>query len=217
MRIAFDLDGTLIDSAPDIHAAVNRMLAEAGRPPLDLAKVITFVGNGLPHLVGLVIRETGLSMEQHKDLTARTLHHYSHPETHLTIAYDGVIAALTALHDQGHSLGICTNKPHAATLSELARLDLARCFSFVAGGDSYDTRKPDAAPLRHVLDALGTGPMLFVGDSEVDAQTARNAGVPFALFTRGYRRKPVDQLPHHMVFDDFARLPALVADMTAQA
>ena len=213
MRIVFDLDGTLIDSARDIHAAVNAMLDEVGHPPLSLQTVTGFVGNGLPHLVGLVIDQTGLDRSDHVRLSERVLHHYTHPRTHLTVPYPGAVAALGALHDAGHALGICTNKPHAATLRELDRLDLRHYFSAINGGDSFETRKPDAAPLLNTLSELGDGPALFVGDSEVDTNTARNAQVPFALFTKGYRKTPIADLPHELAFDDFAELTDFVADM----
>ena len=211
MRIAFDLDGTLIDSAPDIHAAVNAMLADNATPPLSLARVTGFVGNGLPHLVGLVIDDTGLDMASHSVLTQQVLHHYTHPTQHLTIPFDGVIDALETLHAAGHRMGICTNKPIAATHAELDRLNLSRFFSVTIGGDSLRLRKPDPTPLTKTLSQLGTGPALFVGDSEVDAQTAHRAAIPFALFTKGYRQTPVRDLPHNLAFDHPQQLLAWIA------
>lgn len=204
MPIVFDLDGTLIDSAPDIHGAVNAMLASEGQPPLTLATVTGFVGNGLPHLVKLVMAETGLPMDRHGDLSAKVLHHYTHPTVHLTKPYPGVVDGLKALHEAGHPLGICTNKPIAATHGELARLNLDQYFSAVIGGDSLPQRKPDPTPLLETLAQLGPGPALYVGDSEVDAETADRADIPFALFEGGYRKTPVADLPHHHLFSDHA-------------
>jgi len=89
-------------------------------------------------------------------------------------------------------------------------LALTPFFETFWGGDSLAVRKPDPAPLRAALAALGDGPWIYVGDSEVDAQTALGAGVPFVLYTKGYRKSAVEQIPHAVAFDDYAQLPALV-------
>ncbi|MCB2116290.1 MAG: phosphoglycolate phosphatase [Rhodobacteraceae bacterium] len=208
-RIVFDLDGTLIDSAPDIHAAVALTLGEEGRAPLSPETILSFVGNGLPHLVGLVIGAAGLDPARHADLTARTLAHYNAVSGQRTVPYPGVAAALAALAAAGHALGICTNKPEAPARHILAFLGLGP-FDVVVGGDSLAARKPDPAPLHAALAALAPGPAIFVGDSEIDAETAERAGVLFLLFTEGYRKAPVADLPHAARFSDFAELPALV-------
>ncbi len=213
MRIAFDLDGTLIDSAPDIHAAVSYVLKQEGVSPLSLEAVTSFVGNGLPKLVERVIDETGQSQDDHADLTARVLQAYTNPDRHLTVTYPGVIAALEALSEAGHSLGICTNKPLKATHGELARLDLARFFPVVVGGDSFEQRKPDPRPLHEALAMMGDGPTLFVGDSDVDAATADRAGVRFALYTEGYRKAAVHDLPHDRAFSAYEDFVAYVAGL----
>ena len=124
-----------------------------------------------------------------------------------------VIAALEALQAQGHVLGLCTNKPLAPTHAVLDHLNLSRFFGAVVGGDSLPVRQPDPAPLQATLAALGANPhkTLYVGDSEVDAETAQRAGLPFLLFTEGYRKTPVEDLPHRAAFRDFADLAGLVA------
>lgn len=130
----------------------------------------------------------------------------------LTKPYVGVIGALTTLRDAGHVLGLCTNKPEGPTDAVLRHFGLTGFFATRIGGDSLSTRKPDPAPLRAALHAMGEGPCLYVGDSETDAETARAAGVPFLLFTRGYRKTPLDSLPHRAAFDDWSVLPGIVAD-----
>jgi phosphoglycolate phosphatase len=126
-----------------------------------------------------------------------------------------VPAALTALAAAGHRMAICTNKPYGPTLAVLRHLGLFGHFAAVIGGDSLPQRKPDPAPLHETVRLLGGGPVLFVGDSEVDAETAINAGIPFLLYTEGYRKAPVADLPHAAAFDDFAALSALVAGLSA--
>jgi phosphoglycolate phosphatase len=202
--IIFDLDGTLIDSAPDIRAAVNTMLQSLGEPPMPLPEVTSFIGNGLPHLVRLVMQARQIDPALHETLTKRTLAAYHTEETTLTVLYPGVRETLTALKSAGLRLGLCTNKPFAPTESILETFGLTALFDAVVGGDTLPQRKPDPAPLRHVITALKAREVLYVGDSEVDATTAQNAGVPFALFTEGYRKTPAPELGASLVFSNFA-------------
>lgn len=210
MILVFDLDGTLVDSAPDIRAAVNRMLAGLAMDPLDLATIIGFVGNGMPKLVERVMAAKGIDPGRHGDLTRVTLDHYAAAPSALTRPYPGIPQALAALEAAGHRLAICTNKPEAPARAILADLGLARHFPVVVGGDSLPVRKPDPAPALACVEALGGGAAAFVGDSEVDAETAAAAGLPFYLFTRGYRKSPIEALPHRAAFSDFADLPGLI-------
>lgn len=129
----------------------------------------------------------------------------------LTVPYPNVVPALEALAGQGYALAICTNKPEGPTRAVLDGLDLARFFAAVVGGDTLPVHKPDPRPLRHALAGLGCTAALYVGDSDVDAETAQRAALPFALFTEGYRKSPVEALPHDHRFSNFATLPELVA------
>lgn len=210
----FDLDGTLVDSAADIHLAVNLLLAEADCPPLTRAQVTAMVGNGVPTLIDRVIAATGAEPSVHPAWVARFLTIYEQDATGLTRPYPGVEAALDALSAADHALGLCTNKPTGPTRALLAALGWEGRFTTVVCGDSLPTRKPDPAMLHHAIAALG-GPALYVGDSEVDAATAHAAGVDFLLFTEGYRKSPVEALRAQATFADFANLPALVARLMA--
>lgn len=214
--IVFDLDGTLVDSAPYIMAAANRMLAAFGHPALPPAQLTTFVGHGIPHFVQRIIDACGFDPARHGDMTARMLTDYSAHAADLTRPYPGVVAALGALRDMGHILGVCTNKNHGLSVQILDALDLSGFFDVVIGGDTLAVKKPDPAPLSAAYAALSAQPLLYVGDSEVDAQTAQNAGLDFALFTLGYRQTPVADLPHRMAFDHFDALPRFVAGITSR-
>lgn len=209
--IVFDLDGTLIDSAPEMHAAVARMLADEGVEELTLSQIVSFVGDGLPMLVERVIRATPLDMGRHRELTDRVLGYYEAGNSHLTRLYPRVRDCIETLAGQSVPMGICTNKPLAPTRSILAHFGLDRFFSAVIGGDSLPERKPDPAPLHAAFADLGT-PGIFVGDSEVDAETAKAAGVPFALWSGGYRKGPPESLPHDFLFDDFTDLARWTAE-----
>ncbi|WP_323767151.1 phosphoglycolate phosphatase [Marinovum sp.] len=212
LTIAFDLDGTLIDSVPQIADCVNRALADRGIAPLARNTVQGFVGRGLPALVRQVAEARQLPEAAQDPLHDRILALYTEVDTPPSALYPGVRAALGVLKDQGHSLAICTNKPYEATLKCLADTGLALDFDRVIGGDSLPTRKPDPAMLHAALD--GAARALYVGDSETDAETADAAQVPFLLFTEGYRKSPIEDLPHKATFSDFTILPQLVNDLS---
>ncbi|HRO13669.1 MAG TPA: phosphoglycolate phosphatase [Paracoccus sp. (in: a-proteobacteria)] len=218
--IVFDLDGTLIDSAPDIHAAVNAVLRDLGIVPLSLSRVRSFMGGGVDVLWQKIVADRGLDPQGSPALVAAFMTRYQRA-TSLTSLLPGVTEALGALADAGHPLGICTNKPMLPTLAILDHFGLRQLFAQVIGGDSLPQRKPAPEPLWAALRALGDDPAqpagFFVGDSEYDAACAAAADVPLLLFTRGYRLTAVERLPHRLAFDDFAALPALVARLTGKA
>ena len=204
--IVFDLDGTLIDSAPDLHAAANRMLADRNQPPLSLEKITSFIGNGIPNLVRLVMEERGIPLSDEGRMKEAMMDHYTAHPADLSQPYAGVVEVLSALKDNGHPLGVCTNKSRAPTIQILDALDLDRFFDVVIAGDSLSVKKPDPAPLMATFNALNAPPFLYVGDSEIDAETAQRADVAFGLFSKGYRKTPVADLPSTFVFDEFTSL-----------
>lgn len=210
--IVFDLDGTLIDSAPDIHAGANGLLADEGHAPLTMAEARSFIGNGAAVFVQRMRAARGISDSEQPRLHAEFVRRYD-DFVSLTYPYPGVVAALQELKARGHSLGICTNKPHRPTLAILRHLGLETLFGTIYGGDSLPVHKPDPAPLHAAFAALG-GEGLFVGDSEVDAECARAAGVPLLLFSGGYRKAAAESLGAAAIFSDFSDLPDLVTSWT---
>ena len=209
--IIFDLDGTLIDSVPDLMAAVNRMLAREGLAPMERAEIQSYVGNGAPVLVERVMTARGLDPTRHSDLTRQMVTDYTGRSAELTRPYPNVRDTLALLRGKGHRLGICTNKPGGATASVLAALRLDGYFDCVTAGDTLPVKKPHPAPLHATREALKAATCLYVGDSEVDADCAAAAGIRFALYSEGYRRVPKAQIRFDAEFDDFAQLPAIVA------
>jgi len=212
--IVFDLDGTLVDSIGDLAAATNRMLGNVDHAPLPLEVIKRFVGNGLPKLVERVINHCDLPMDRHAELSKMTLTHYNAASSATSRPYPGIPEALVQLRDMGCALGVCTNKPESAALHLLKALGLDQYFVAVLGGDSLPVRKPDPAHLHASFDALSAaGPRLFVGDSEVDAETAARAEVPFLLFTEGYRKSPVAEIHHDIAYSTAAELPSAVTEL----
>lgn len=209
MRIVFDLDGTLIDSAPDIRALANRLLAGVDRAPLDLTETHSFIGNGAAVFIEKMRTARDIPEADHDRLLSDFLSGYD-AAVALTRPYPGVVKALGTLAGDGRRLGICTNKPARPARAVLQHLGLIDRFGTVVGGDTTVTRKPDPASLHLAFAALGEGPCLYIGDSEVDAETAQRAGVLFLLFTGGYRKSPVEEIPHDAAFSDFDALPQLV-------
>lgn len=218
--VVFDLDGTLIDSAPDIHACVNTVLHEYRIAPLSLDRVRSFIGGGVEILWQKVTRATEADPALMRDMLASFMTRY-HSATSLTRLFPNVEEALGALADRGHPLGICTNKPLGPTKAILDHFGIGHLFGQIVGGDSLPEKKPHPAPLRTALTGLGAHPekpaALYVGDSEFDANCAAAVPVPFLIFSRGYRQTPVEQLVHQAAFDDFADLPGLIEAAGAPA
>lgn len=204
--IIFDLDGTLIHSAPDLHAAANATLTSLGREALDLPTVISFIGNGVEKLVERSLDATGgYDAAQRQTALGLFMDSYNQDMTTLTRPYPGVMAALAAFQDAGVPLGICTNKPTGPAREICERLDLTPYFQVIAGAEDGQAKKPDPAPLLACIDDLRAKPSetLYVGDSTIDYFTARNADVPFRLYTNGYLNAPLPDLPEASRFDDW--------------
>ena len=210
--IVFDLDGTLVDSAPDICRFANEALASEGVAPLTLSETRRFVGGGADVFVERMRSARGLPDSAQDRLRTAFLAAYEGRVAD-AVLYPGVLDALAVLAARGHPLGLCTNKPNGPTRIVLDHFSITARFATLIAGDSLSVKKPDPAPLHAAIDGLGGGPALYVGDSEVDAEAAERAGVPFLLYEGGYRKAPLAALPHRASFDHFDKLPALVDRM----
>ncbi|ATF84387.1 HAD-IA family hydrolase [Burkholderia gladioli] len=179
--VVFDLDGTLVDTAPDITAAVNRLLATHGLPSQTVRFVEQFIGEGSFGLIDKLYRGLGLHFEPARvaaDVETYLAIYRRHPVAHATV-YADALAAIPALHAAGLRLGICTNKAQGLALAVLEHFGIARYFTAVVGGDTLAERKPHPRHLLATLEQLEASPSrtLYVGDTRIDAQCADAAGV----------------------------------------
>jgi phosphoglycolate phosphatase len=181
--LIFDLDGTLIDSAPDIAAGINEYFAVQGWPELEVDFVAGFIGNGPRRLLLDIMVELGLpSDDDTVDRAVRGyLAAYNRTPSRHTRFYEAVKEDLHILSESGFRMGVCTNKPHGLTLRILDILGIGHLFSAVAGADDVPACKPDPIHLLTVANRMGLkdGSWVYVGDTTVDQITAARAGVPF--------------------------------------
>ena len=184
--LLLDLDGTLVNSLPDLAAAVNRLLGARGLAALPEAEVAAMVGDGVAKLVERAFAARGGMPDP--GAVAEYAADYAAHSADATVAYPGVADALRALADDGWRLAVCTNKPEAAARRLLDALGLARWFAAIGGGDSFPVRKPDPRHLLATLEAAGGAPgrAVMAGDHANDVAAARGAGVPCIFAAWGY-------------------------------
>ncbi len=208
--IVFDLDGTLADTAPDIRESLVRALASEGLPPVDLANVRVMVGNGHRVLVTRALDQLSVPPDETLITHLSDAFHaeYVLQQTRLSRLYEGVVEGLQRIRSAGLRLGLCSNKSNDLCHMIVDNLDLARHFDVVLGAGTGIPRKPDPAPLLHVIEKLGATPdtALYVGDSETDVKTARAAGVPVVLVSYGYTLRHANQLGADNVVDSVLEL-----------
>ncbi len=212
--ILFDLDGTLIDSAADLRAAVNRLLDERGLPPASLSAIKKMIGDGTRRLVFRALDAAGQPPDEAglDGAEARFMEFYMAAPAELTEAYEGVAETLRGLAARGLVLGICTNKPARATAAILDQLGLAPLFRGVSGGDSAPVRKPNPGHIRDALARMRTAAAstLMVGDNEHDVHAGHAAGLRTVAVTYGYARLPYPELGADWLIPRFADLATIV-------
>lgn len=212
--ILVDLDGTLVDTAPDIAEAVGRTLLELGAPSLPFGTVRGFIGNGVPMLVRRVLQASGGTHIDERPALALFQRHYRDTNGRFGSVFPGVREGLAALRKAGCRLACVTNKPRAATAGLLDIHALAPWFDAVVAGDTLDRMKPDPAPLLHACELLQADPgrALLVGDSGVDVAAARAAGMPVAIVRYGYPGMDgIDAMRCDAFIDALDELPAMLA------
>lgn len=219
--LAFDLDGTLVDTAPDIIGALNVVLKEQGVKPFHLDEARPMIGRGAMDLLRRAFDLAGhaLAPDQEKPLLARFLDIYEAHIDDLSRPFDGLDSALDELEAAGATFAVCTNKPTHLSVLLLKKLGLSGRFGTVRGADSVPAKKPDAGHLKACIDDMGgdLSRTIMIGDSETDFMTAVNAGVPSVIFTFGYSDRPVSELTPGALLDHYRYLPEAVRKLTGQS
>lgn len=205
--IVFDLDGTLIHTAPDLAAATSHALGLAGLPPVSTAELLQFVGHGSRAMIDGGLRNHGKTLSE---LEVELLHnaffdYYAANVSTLSRPYEGVVDVLDALQDGGARLAVCTNKYADISKLLLTDLGLDTRFAVIAGRDTFDVFKPAPGHLTKTILAAGgrVDRAVMVGDSEVDIATAIAADVPCIAVTFGYTTRPVRDLGATAVIDHY--------------
>jgi len=217
--LVFDLDGTLVDSAPDLLATLDVVLARHGFPIASDPTLRDGIGHGARHLIEFALRRQGISIDiatldaLHRDF----LIHYEANICVGTRLYPGTLALLDRFAAAGWSFALCTNKPEGLSRRLLQELRVAGRFAAVCGGDTFAHRKPDPRHLLDTIAAVAGQPQLaiMVGDSRTDLDTARAAGVAFVGVSFGYTPVPMAELRPDLLIDTYdALLPGRVLDLT---
>jgi phosphoglycolate phosphatase len=189
--VIFDLDGTLVETAPDLHAALNHTLAQKGLGPVSLESIRMMIGDGAKALIrkGLLHHQTQIDeAEINHDLWPIFLDHYLENITRLSEPFEHSVETLQSLKENGAKMGVCTNKPQHLAEAVLNGLDLETFFAVMVGGDALATKKPDSAHILETVARTGGDPnrKIMVGDAWTDEKAARNAGLPFIFISFGY-------------------------------
>ena len=216
--VLFDLDGTLVDSVPDVRWSLNQALAAEGRDAVSIDKVKDYVGQGARQLAERALVDTGGMRDdaQHQRLLDGFLTTYRNNPVQFTTVFPGVFEALARLQARGTKLAICTNKPDITTWPVLRSLGFDKIFPVVLCGDKARKQKPDGAHVTQTAEMLGVDPANFimVGDSENDILAAHDASVPSVFVTFGYCHMPLDALRPTVVIDHFDALDDALAQIT---
>jgi len=212
--IAFDLDGTLVETAPDLVGAVNHVLASRGRGRIDEASLRALVGHGARALIERAFAETGdpADAAAMPGLTTLFLDYYRAHIADFSRPYPGTLARA------GAALSVCTNKAQSLAEDLLDALGMSSHFAAIVGSDALPVHKPDP---EHFFEAIRRGNgdrarALLVGDSPTDAATARNANVPFIAVTFGYTPVPPEELGADVLIGHFDELDSAVAQLAAR-
>jgi phosphoglycolate phosphatase len=219
--VIFDLDGTLVDTAPDLMRATNHVLVGLGRRAISMDEVRSFVGHGARALLTRGLTATG-GLPENYDVEPdyqRFVTFYASNIADGSVPFPGVVRLLERLKSEGFGLGVCTNKLEGLSVQLLDALDLSRHFGSVVGPDTLGVAKPDPRPFREAVSRLGlVAPRaIMVGDSETDVLTARNAGVPVIGVPFGYTPQPVAEFGPDRMIAHFDEAYEAIQDLFALA
>lgn len=217
--VVFDLDGTLVNTAPDLLEALNHVLEHAGHAPVALDTIATMIGHGARAMIvkGLLAHGVTASEADLDALLDRFLVYYAANIADHSHAFDGAVEALAALLERGATLAVCTNKTQVLTDQLLGALDLSGHFAAIVGADSVPSRKPDGDHIVRTVQAAGgsVDRAVMVGDSRTDERAARNAGLPFIFVPFGYEEESPEQLKPDFVLEHYSGLMSVLEEVVS--
>ena len=215
--VVFDLDGTLVDTAPDLINALNFILAREGLAPVPMHAARSMIGAGARKLLerGLELEGRTISLAELDRLTGDFISHYAEHIADVSRPFDGLEAALDDLTSQGYRFAVCTNKLEWLSKRLLDRLNLSPRFAAICGADTFGVSKPDPAILRQTVARAGSelSSAIMVGDAGPDVGVARRAGVPVICVSFGYTEVPVADLKPDRVIDHMRELRGAVESL----
>jgi phosphoglycolate phosphatase len=217
--LVFDLDGTLVDTAPDLVATLNVVFTRESLSPLPYDTARKLIGGGVRAMIvrGMEAEGRVVNPELIERLFGEFLEHYSAHIADRSRPFPGVIEARDALAARGHRFAVCTNKLESLSLLLLRELSLVDRFAVICGQDTFGIQKPDPEILRRTIAAAGGDPdaAIMIGDSATDIRTAQGAGVPVIAVDFGYSEKPVGTFGPDRIISRFADLPDSVASLVS--
>jgi phosphoglycolate phosphatase len=217
--IVFDLDGTLIDTAPDLVDTLNVVFAREGLPTVPYEIARNLIGGGAKTMIarGIATDGSAVAPERLERLFADFLAHYAAHIADRSRPFPGLIDALDTLSADGCRFAVCTNKFERLSVLLLKKLGLADRFEVICGQDTYGMQKPDPEVLRRTIAAAGGRPehSIMIGDSVTDVRTARAAAVPIIAVDFGYSERPVSEFGPDRTISHFKQLPAAIASLSS--
>jgi phosphoglycolate phosphatase len=218
LTIVFDLDGTLVDTAPDLVDTLNAIFVREGFAPLAYKHARNFVGGGAREMIARGLNAQGhvLSPQAIERLFTKFIAHYSEHLNDRSVPFPGLAATLDLLATRGCQFAVCTNKLEALSVQLLGKLGLADRFVAICGQDTFGIRKPDPEILRRTVRAArgDLKKTVMIGDSITDIRTARAAEVPIIAVDFGYSEQPIAALAPDRIISRFSELPASVATVS---
>jgi len=218
--LVFDLDGTLVDTAPDLVDTLNVVFASEGLPTVPYDQARMMIGGGAKAMLvrGLEADGRAVTPQLMDRLFADYIAHYTNHIADRSRPFPGVIDALDALALRGHRFAVCTNKLEGLSVLLLRALDLADRFAVICGQDTFGIQKPDPEMLRRTIAAAegASGDAIMIGDSETDIRTAQAAGIPIVAVDFGYSERPVAEFTPDRVISHFTQLPSEIAALSGR-
>ena len=212
LTILFDLDGTLVDTAPDLMGAHNHVMKKFGFHEKKLVDIKRLAGRGAWIMMQRSFKEEITDEKIKKEMVREFIDHYAKNIDKGSKPIKGVVTFLKWAQSKKIPMGVCTNKQERLAVDLLKKIKLQEYFHYIAGCDTFDFNKPDPRHLTNVIEIIGgnLNKAIMVGDSEVDSQSAANANIPFILVEDGYTEKNIDQIPHDILVKDFLNFEKII-------